>query len=263
MNRIDKLFQEKKQNILSVYFTAGFPRLEDTMTIIQTLQDSGADLVEVGIPFSDPVADGPTIQDSNQVALKNGMSLKLLVQQLKTMRETIDIPILLMGYLNPIMQYGVEQFCKDMAAVGVDGLIIPDLPMQAYLKEFKACFNEHGIHNIFLITPQTAEERIDFIDRESEGFIYMVSSASITGAKSGISQEQLNYFERIKAMRLAKPTLIGFGISDHATFSKACQYSNGAIIGSAFVKLLANSKNLKKDIKDYVEKVKGIENLAL
>lgn len=263
MNRIDELFQEKKENILSIYFTAGFPKLDDTLTILLALEESGADLVEIGIPFSDPVADGPTIQDSNQQALKNGMSVKLLVEQLKNMRERINIPVLLMGYLNPIVQYGVERFAKDIAAIGVDGVIIPDLPMQAYLKEYKACFSEHGIQNIFLITPQTAEERIRYIDQESEGFIYMVSSASITGAKSGISEEQVKYFERVKSMQLQKPTLVGFGISDHATFSKTCQYSNGAIIGSAFVKLLANSKDLKKDIKEYVEQVKGIENTVM
>jgi tryptophan synthase alpha chain len=263
MNRIDKVFKEKKDNILSVYFTAGYPALEDTMTILETLQESGADVVEIGIPFSDPVADGPTIQESNQIALRNGMTLKLLVQQLKRMREKIHIPVLLMGYLNPVMQYGVENFCKDMAEIGVDGLIIPDLPMKAYIKEFRPCFNNNGIHNIFLITPQTVEERIRFIDNESEGFIYMVSSASITGAKSGISKEQIGYFERVKAMNLSKPTLIGFGISDHSSFSTACQYSNGAIIGSAFVKLLGSSKNIRKDIKEYVEQVKGLQNLAV
>lgn len=257
MNRIDKLFKDKKENILSVYFTAGYPALEDTMTILETLQDAGADLVEIGIPFSDPVADGPTIQDSNQIALKNGMYLKLLVEQLRDMRDKIHIPVLLMGYLNPVMQYGVKKFCKDLAAVGVDGLIIPDLPMQAYLKEFKGCFSENGIHNIFLITPQTTEERIRLIDEKSEGFIYMVSSASITGAKSGISQEQITYFERVGAMKLVKPTLIGFGISDQNTFNIACKYSSGAIIGSAFVKLLGNSKDLQKDIREYIGQVKG------
>lgn len=257
MNRIDKLFQAKKENILSVYFTAGYPALEDTMLIVQALQESGADLVEIGIPFSDPVADGPTIQESNQIALKNGMTLKLLVEQLKDLRERITIPILLMGYLNPIMQYGVEKFCKDMAGIGVDGLIIPDLPMQAYIKEFRACFKENGIHNIFLISPQTGDDRIRLIDKESEGFIYMVSSASITGAKKGVSQEQIDYFERIKAMNLSNPLLIGFGISDHHTFSTASRYASGAIIGSAFVKLLGTSKNYRQDIKEYIEEVKG------
>lgn len=259
MNRIETLFEQKKENILSIYYTAGYPDLEDTTKVLQYLQEAGADLIEIGIPFSDPVADGPTIQESNQVALKNGMSVKKLLQQLGNIRESIDIPILLMGYLNPIMQYGVEAFCEDVAAVGIDGLIIPDLPMLSYQEDYKACFEKHGLLNIFLITPQTSEARIREIDKESKGFIYMVSSASITGARSGISDTQLTYFERIKAMNLTTPTLIGFGISDNATFSKACEYATGAIIGSAFVKLLGNSEDKKESIKTYIAQVKGVD----
>lgn len=257
MNRIEQLFEKKKENVLSIYFTAGYPELEDTMVVLQHLQDAGVDLVEIGIPFSDPVADGPTIQASNQVALENGMSLKKLLQQLANVRESITMPILLMGYLNPIMQYGIAQFCDDVAAIGIDGLIIPDLPMQAYQEEYKACFEKNNLHNIFLITPQTDEKRIRLIDQESKGFIYMVSSASITGARSGISNEQVAYFERVKGMQLTNPTLIGFGISDRSTFTTACQYAPGAIIGSAFVKLLGSSKDKEKDIKTYIRKVKG------
>lgn len=257
MNRIEQLFEQKKENILSIYYTAGYPNLEDTTKILQYLQDSGADLIEIGIPFSDPVADGPTIQESNQIALSNGMSVKKLLQQLATVRERINIPILLMGYLNPIMQYGIEAFCEDAAAAGIDGLIIPDLPMLSYQEEYKACFEKNGLLNIFLITPQTSEDRIREIDKESKGFIYMVSSASITGARSGISDEQLAYFNRIKAMQLDTPTLIGFGISDNATFSKACSYASGAIIGSAFVKLLGSGENKEKSIKTYIAQVRG------
>lgn len=257
MNRIEQLFEQKKENILSIYYTAGYPDLEDTTKILQYLQDSGADLIEIGIPFSDPVADGPTIQESNQIALSNGMSVKKLLQQLATVRERINIPILLMGYLNPIMQYGIEAFCEDAAAAGIDGFIIPDLPMLSYQEEYKACFEKNGLLNIFLITPQTSEDRIREIDKESKGFIYMVSSASITGARSGISDEQLAYFNRIKAMQLDTPTLIGFGISDNATFSKACSYASGAIIGSAFVKLLGSGENKEKSINHYIAQVKG------
>ena len=260
MNRINKLFKEKNNNILSVYFTAGYPELNDTASVLEALQESGADIIEIGIPFSDPVADGPTIQESNQVALNNGMSLKLLLKQLEGIREKVSVPILLMGYLNPIMQYGVEGFCKEISALGIDGLIIPDLPMQVYLQDFKPSFQQNQLQNIFLITPQTSEERIRLINEESEGFIYMVSSASITGAKSGISEDQIAYFKRIKAMNLSSPTLIGFGISDHETFSIAARYASGAIIGSAFVKLLGTSKDKRSAIKAYVQNIKGIKS---
>lgn len=257
LNRIEKLFEQKKENILSVYFTAGFPSLNDTVPIIQYLEEAGADIVEIGIPFSDPVADGPTIQNSNQIALENGMSMKLLFEQIKDLRSKVQLPIVLMGYLNPVMQYGEEQFCKKCEEVGVDGLIIPDLPMQQYLDEYKDLFESYGLLNTFLISPQTSEERIRFIDQNSRGFIYMVSSAAITGAKKGISDEQTRYFQRIKEMNLSNPTLIGFGISDNESFRKASEYASGAIIGSAFINLLKESKNLKEDIKTFVKNVKG------
>lgn len=257
MNKINNLFKQKNNNILSIYFTAGFPSLHDTVTIIKELQDNGVDMIEVGMPFSDPLADGPTIQHTSEVALSNGMTIKLLFDQLsKAEIKKSRAAILLMGYLNPVLQYGIEQFCKDAAALGVDGVILPDLPMQEYLDEYKSTFEKYNLKNVFLITPQTSEARVRFIDEHSDGFIYMVSSASTTGAKSEIQNSQETYFRRIKAMNLKNPTLIGFGISDGKTFEKACEYANGAIIGSAFVKAAATSENLKKDISTFV---KGIQ----
>lgn len=256
MNNLDKVFKEKK-NILSVYFTAGFPSLNDTIPIMKHLQEAGADIIEVGMPFSDPVADGPTIQKSNQKALENGMSVPLLLEQLKEVRKSIHIPIILMGYLNPVMQYGVEKFCKACQTIGIDGLILPDLPLREYKNDYKSLFEAAGIYNIFLITPQTTSERIKMIDDHSSGFIYMVSSASITGSSSGMGEEQLSYFERINAMELNHPFLIGFGISDKASFATACQYASGAIIGSAFIKALENSHHLESSIKYFVQNIKG------
>ncbi|HET6225730.1 MAG TPA: tryptophan synthase subunit alpha, partial [Bacteroidia bacterium] len=237
MNKINKLFKEKNNNILSIYFTAGFPSLNDTATIIKELQDNSVDMIEVGMPFSDPLADGPTIQHTSEVALDNGMTIKLLFDQLaKAEIKNSQVAILLMGYLNPVLQYGIEKFCKDASALGVDGIILPDLPMQEYLDEYKPVFEKYNLKNVFLITPQTSDSRIRFIDEHSDGFIYMVSSASTTGAKSEIQDSQEAYFKRVQGMKLRNPTLIGFGISDGKTFEKACAYSNGAIIGSAFVK---------------------------
>lgn len=255
MNRIDQLFDRKKERVLSIYFTAGFPKLEDTVPIMQAIEEAGADIIEVGVPYSDPIADGPTIQDSNMIALDNGMSLKILFEQLKDIRRSVNLPVVLMGYLNPIIQYGMEEFCKQCHNLGIDGLIVPDLPMQQYLDEYKEVFDRNGLRNTFLISPQTSEKRIREIDANSNGFIYMVSSHSITGAKSGISDEQIAYFERVKAMELKNPRLIGFGISDADTFSTASKYSNGAIIGSAFIKKIKDSKDLKKDIRSYIQSV--------
>ncbi len=256
-NRIDQLFQEKQGDILSVYYTAGFPALNDTVRIAQYLEEAGADLIEIGMPFSDPLADGPTIQQSGTQALENGMTIKLLFEQLKKVRDKVNIPIILMGYLNPAMQFGLENFCKHCQQVGIDALILPDLPMQEYLDEYKALFESYGLYNIFLISPQTSEARIRLIDENSHGFIYMVSSASITGAKSGITEEQVAYFKRVEAMQLQHPTLIGFGISNYETFSKACEHASGAIIGSAFIKVLDKSQNLQMDIQRYVKEIKG------
>lgn len=255
MNRIDKLFQEKKENILSIYFTAGFPNLDDTLPIMIAIEAAGADIIEVGIPYSDPVADGPTIQESNMIALKNGMSLKKLFDQLKDMRQKISIPVILMGYLNPVVQYGMEAFCAKCQETGVDGLILPDLPMQQYLSEYKEIFDRYDLRNTFLISPQTSDARIREIDEHSDGFIYMVSSASITGAKKEITQEQMGYFERVKNMGLANPRLIGFGISDSNSFKSAAKYAHGAIIGSAFINVLKASTNREADIKSYIQGV--------
>ena len=256
MNRIDKLFQQRTEPVLNIYFTAGFPALDDTRRILKGLEAAGADLIEIGVPFSDPVADGPTIQESNKKALENGMNLRLLMQQLKGFREEVKVPVVLMGYLNPIVQYGIERFCEDCQAVGVDGLILPDLPMYEYQTIYKSLFEKHGLHNIFLISPQTSETRIREIDQNSAGFIYMVSSASITGAKTGISEEQIAYFKRVETMKLKNPRLIGFGISDRDSFMQASRYAQGAIIGSAFIRLLEGSQNLEQDIKAFVTSIK-------
>lgn len=257
MHRIDELFQKKKENVLNIYFTAGFPKLEDTRVILNSLQDAGVDLIEIGIPFSDPVADGPTIQDSNQVALDGGMTMHKLFEQLEGFRDEVDVPVVVMGYFNPIMQYGLEKFCKDAQRVGIDGIIVPDLPMFEYLSSLKEMFDSHGIRNTFLISPQTSEERIREIDENTEGFIYMVSSASVTGAKTGISEEQITYFKRVEEMKLKNPRLIGFGISDHQSFKQASSYANGAIIGSAFVKLIKESTDLPTDINTFVKGIRG------
>lgn len=244
MNRIDQAFIDKGSHLLNVYYTAGYPQLEDTVPLAVSLEQAGADLIEIGLPFSDPIADGPTIQDSSNVALANGMSIQKLMEQLKELRQQVSVPVLLMGYINPILQFGFEKFCQHCQAVGVDGLILPDLPMYEYEQMYADMLAKYGLYNVFLITPQTSEERIRKIDELSKGFIYMVSSASITGAKSGISEEQVAYFERVRAMKLKNRILIGFGISNAETFGKACQYADGAIVGSAFI------KQLEKDASD-------------
>ena len=253
MNRINKVFKNKK-DILSIYFTAGFPNLSDTNSIIQSLDNSGVDMIEVGLPFSDPLADGLTIQQSSTTALKNGMTTTKLFDQLKGLRKVTNIPIIIMGYFNPIMQYGVESFCKDCKSVGIDGLIIPDLPVEIYYKNYKKTFEKYNILNMFLITPQTSIERIKFIDKISSGFIYMVSSFSITGAVNSFQKEQKEYFERINKMNLKSPLLIGFGISNKQTYTDAVKYSRGAIIGSAFIKHL-KEKGVNK-ISDFIKKIR-------
>jgi len=254
-NRINKLFQEKKERILSVYFTAGYPNLEDTVPVIQELVKNGVDLIEIGMPFSDPVADGPVIQHSSLIALKNGMSIRKLFEQLKDIRQTVDIPLILMGYINPVLQYGVEAFCQKCKEIGIDGLIIPDLPMDVYQEEFKAIFEASNLHNIFLITPQTSEKRLQQIDEASSGFIYMVSSNATTGAKSSVSDFQKEYFERINSSGLKNPRLIGFGISNAETFANACQFASGAIIGSAFVKALEDDLPLSEKISRFINSI--------
>ncbi|TXE11126.1 tryptophan synthase subunit alpha [Seonamhaeicola algicola] len=245
MNRINQKLQENKK-LLSIYFTAGYPSLNDTVSIIQDLEKNGVDMIEIGLPFSDPLADGPTIQDSSTQALKNGMTTEVLFNQLKDIRKTVNIPLIIMGYFNPMLQYGVEAFCKKCKEIGIDGLIIPDLPVDVYHEEYQATFEKYGLINVFLITPQTSDERIRFIDSVSNGFIYMVSSASTTGAKSGFGNEQAAYFERINSLNLKNPQIVGFGISNNSTFKAATKYAKGAIIGSAFVKHITanNAQNI-------------------
>ena len=237
MNRIDKKLQEEGK-LLSIYFTAGYPNLNDTVDIILKLQESGVDMIEIGLPFSDPLADGPTIQDSSAHAIKNGMNTNILFDQLKGIREKVSIPLIIMGYFNPILQYGVEEFCKKCNEIGIDGLIIPDLPMDYYEENYKSIFKKYEIYNMLLIAPQTSDERIKKIDSISDGFIYMVSSSSITGSKDSFSSEQLEYFERIEKMNLKTPRITGFGVGNKKTFEGAVKFSKGAIIGSAFIKNL-------------------------
>lgn len=254
MNRIDQKFKDGK-TLLSIYFSAGHPALEDTVPILKSLQHTGVDMVEIGLPFSDPLADGPTIQESSTKALKNGMTTKKLFSQLEGVRQTISIPLILMGYFNPILQFGVEQFCSYCQKVGIDGLIIPDLPVDVYHEKYQSIFEQFGLYNMFLITPQTSEERIRFIDSVSKGFIYMVSSASVTGAKNSIGVSQTSYFKRIANMQLQTPTVVGFGISNATTFSAATQYSRGAIIGSAFIQLL-EEKGVE-GIPDFIQSIRS------
>ena len=235
MNRIQTKLNEDKK-LLSIYFSEGFPALNDTVDIIKNLEKSGVDMIEIGLPFSDPLADGPTIQASSTKALKNGMHTALLFEQLKDIRKEVTIPLILMGYFNPMLQYGVEAFCKKCHEIGIDGFIIPDLPAQVYHEEYKSIFDRYGLLNIFLITPQTSDERIRYMDSISEGFIYMVSSASTTGAQRGFGEVQQNYFKRIADLNLKNPQIVGFGISNNETFTQATTHAKGAIIGSAFIK---------------------------
>lgn len=256
MNRIDQAFIDKKEQLLNVYFTAGYPALGDTLSIAKNLEAGGADLLEIGIPFSDPVADGPTIQASSTTALESGMTLEVLFEQLQKLREEVSVPVLLMGYINPVLQFGFERFCQKCQEVSIDGLILPDLPMYEYEEMYKEILEKYGLYNVFLITPQTSDERIRKIDDLSKGFIYMVSSASITGAKSGISPLQIQYFQRIKALELKNKRLIGFGISNYETFLKACEYADGAIVGSAFIKQLEQDASAE-GIRQFVKNLKS------
>lgn len=256
MNRIEKLFNEKSQNILSVYFTAGFPELDSTQEIIYQLDKAGVDLIEVGVPFSDPMADGPTIQGSSTVALRNGMSLELLMNQIaEARRRCPSIPLVLMGYLNPMMQFGIERLFKECKRVGIDALIVPDLPFGDYTKDFRRLCRHYDIPMIMLITPETSEERIRLIDENCDGFIYMVSAAATTGTRDKFEDEQLEYFGRINSMNLVHPRLIGFGISNASTLGSALKNSAGAIIGSLFIKCLQNNSNIENAVSDLFAKL--------
>lgn len=256
MNRIQKLFKEKKENILSIFITAGYPHLNDLPQILVALQENGIDMVEIGMPFSDPTADGPTIQYSNTIAIQNGMTIQNLFNQLENIREKIHIPLVLMGYINPALQYGFKNFLKEAALVGIDGVIIPDLPMYEYENMYQSSFKENGIENIFLVTPQTSNERVLQIDSISDSFIYVVSTHSITGTNIDLEAQQATYFNRLKQLNLKNPTVIGFGIKDRNTFELACKNANGAIIGSAFVKHIEQASNLKENIQEFIKGIK-------
>ncbi len=253
MNRIQASLAQNKK-LLSIYFTAGFPAIDDTVSILEQLQEAGVDMIELGLPFSDPLADGPTIQESSTKALHNGMTTDKLFDQLQGIRKTIDVPLIVMGYLNPMMQFGVERFCKRCQEVGIDGLIIPDLPVDVYHEKYQKLFQQYGLLNMFLITPQTPDDRIDYIDKVSEGFIYMVSSAATTGAQGSFGNEQEQYFKRIGAMNLKSKLLVGFGISNRETYDAAVAHSQGAIIGSAFIKHL--EKNGSNSVKKFIEQIR-------
>ncbi|HMQ50361.1 MAG TPA: tryptophan synthase subunit alpha [Saprospiraceae bacterium] len=251
-NRIVQVIQQKQRNLLNVYFTAGYPALNDTETIILSLEKAGVDLVEVGMPYSDPLADGPTIQQSGQQAIQNGMTLPLLFEQIQSLRRHSSIPLMLMGYYNQVMQYGEAAFIKRCTQVGIDGLILPDLPLDEYETGLKPLVEAANLAIAFLITPQTPLERIHRVDALSQGFIYMVSSASITGTQAGLSESQLAYFEKINALNLKTPRLIGFGIHNRETFATACQYAQGAIVGSAYIRTLEQAADIETATQDFI-----------
>jgi tryptophan synthase alpha chain len=256
MTRIKKLFEKKSRNILNVYFTAGFPALNSTLGIMQSLQECGADMIELGMPYSDPLADGPVIQASSTLALANGMTIRKLFEQLKDFRKRIHLPVLLMGYMNPIIQFGFENFCREASSAGIDGLILPDLPMFEFENEYGSVIRQYNLDFVFLVTPETPEDRVKRLDQLSSGFLYAVSSSSTTG-KNATLKEQEAYFKKLQTMKLKNPVLIGFGIRDKASFSQACSYASGAIIGTAFIKKLENAteEELPLRIKDFIKSV--------
>jgi tryptophan synthase alpha chain len=252
LNRLTKWFESNRENLLTVYFTAGYPKLDDTETIICALAESGVNIIEIGIPYSDPLADGPVIQESGMAAIYNGMTLQVLFNQLADIRTKTQVPLILMGYFNQLLQYGVDKFLDDCVKTGIDGLIIPDLPLMEYEQFYKDKLTQRNISISFLITPQTEESRIHKVDALSTGFIYVVSDSSITGMKTGISNQQISYFERIKSLQLKTPQLIGFGISDRESYLTASKYANGAIIGSAFIKHLKGKNEVDKATADFI-----------
>ena len=256
MTRLQNLFQQKPAGILNIYFTAGYPHLNSTVELLKALQDNGADICEVGIPYSDPIADGPVIQKSNLAALANGMSIPVLFEQLKNFRENISLPVILMGYLNPVLQFGIKNFCEKAGILGVDGVIIPDLPLYEFETEYRDIFLANGLHFIFLVTPETSEDRIRKIDNLGSGFIYAVSSSSTTGREKDHTQ-QLSYFKKLQGMQLKNPVLIGFGIKGKGSFQTACQYSNGAIIGSAYINELEKGPGIEAVTKDFLNSIIG------
>jgi tryptophan synthase alpha chain len=260
-NRLDQLFSIKKKNILSIFCTAGYPQLSNTIEVMKALQDNGADMIEVGMPYSDPLADGPVIQESSHVALANGMTIAVLFEQLKHLRDEIRVPVLLMGYMNPVLQYGFERFCSDASSVGIDGIILPDLPMHEFEKDYKVIVEQNHLHFIFLVTPETGEERIRKIDELSSGFIYAVSSSSTTGHAQEILENKANgvqqsYFKRLHDMNLNNPFLVGFGVKDAQTFDAACKYSRGAIIGSAYIRALGAGEDFRQTTKEFLNSIR-------
>ncbi|MCH4156922.1 MAG: tryptophan synthase subunit alpha [Muribaculaceae bacterium] len=256
MNRLESLFGKKQNNLLSVYFTAGYPQKEDTATIIETLQTKGIDMIEVGVPFSDPMADGVVIQQSSTVALRNGMNLHLLLDQVAEARKKAnEIPLVLMGYVNPMMQFGIEKLFARCKEVGIDAILVPDLPFADYMRDFKGLCKEYDLPMIMMITPETSDERIHLIDDNCDGFIYMVSSASTTGTRESFGDEQVAYFHRINALQLKHHRLIGFGISNPATMKDACTYSSGAIIGSLFIKCLGRNGDVPSAVDDLLKTI--------
>lgn len=254
MSRIQKLFSEKKKDILNIYCTAGFPQLNSTVEVLRALQKYGAEIIEIGMPYSDPLADGPVIQQSSMTALQNGMTIQKLFDQLKDLRNEIKVPAILMGYMNPVLQYGFEKFCEHASSLGIDGLILPDLPLYEFETEYKELIKKHSLDFIFLITPETSEERIRKIDELTTGFIYAVSSSSTTGNNKAIDQQE-NYFLRLQKMNLKNPVLVGFGIKDKATFQSACKYSNGAIIGSAYINALQNAADIEGATQQFLDSI--------
>ena len=255
-NRITELFESKNKNILNIYFTAGFPDLEDTVRVLKGLENAGVDMVEIGMPYSDPTADGPIIQASSEKALANGMTIHKLFDQLKNVRDHVSIPIVLMGYINPVMQFGIKEFCLKAAELGIDGTILPDLPFDIYEREFKTTFEKNNLSNIFLVTPQTEESRIHQLDQTAKGFVYIVSTNSTTGSDTKVASDMNDYLERVKNINLENPTLIGFNIKNKKSFNNACNYANGAIIGSEFVKVLNESNDIEGDINKFIKKIK-------
>ncbi len=254
MSRLQALFANKKERVLNVYCTAGYPQLDSTATIIQSLQNNGADIIELGMPYSDPLADGPVIQESGNIALQNGMTIAVLFEQLKAIKGQINIPIILMGYMNPVLQYGFEKFCAEASAVGVDGLILPDLPEYEFEMEYGAIIKKYGLDFIFLVTPETSTERIQQLDNLSTGFLYAVSSSATTGKDKDFNSVE-KYLEQLQSMQLKNPVLVGFGIKDRNTFESACKYANGAIIGTAFIKALEGSTNIDATVKQFISAV--------
>ena len=254
MSRIKELFDQKRQRVLNVYCTAGFPELNSTLTVMQSLQENGADLIELGMPYSDPLADGEVIQQSSSKGLQNGMKMKVLFEQLTQMRETVSVPVILMGYMNPVLQYGFEKFCADAAACGVDGLILPDLPEYEFEQEYRSIIRKYGLDFIFLVTPETSPERIQKLDSLSSGFLYAVSSSSTTGSNKNMTDVS-GFLKQLNTYSLQNPVLVGFGIKDKQTFDAACAHANGAIIGTAFIKALEGATDVREATRAFLNDV--------